>query len=843
MKKNKLLLIGWDAADWKIIGPLLAKGQMPALKYIIDNGVYGNMGTMNPPFSPMLWTSVATGKTPDKHGVLGFIEVLENGVGVRPVTAKSRKARALWNIFHHEGLKSNLIGWWPSFPAEPINGVVVTDKFQKVSLDPKKQKPMASGTIHPKHMEQVLKELRMFAFEVTGEHILPFIPDALQIDQEKDKSLTVLAKVLSENVSIHNAATRLLRTTDWDFTAVYYDLIDHLCHSFMKFHPPMLNRVNAKQYEFYKEVVNGAYRFQDMMLERKLELIDRDTTVIVMSDHGYESGNKRLLELPKLQAAAAMDHRQFGIFAAMGPNIKKREKVYGLGLIDIAPTVLHHFGLPVGGDMDGKVALEVFENPGEIKYIESWEKIEGDFGELPRNHEQDLLNDEETLEQLVALGYIEKADEKSENAVRKTRCDLKHNLARVFLGKKDYDRAKHILLELIDVKAPIDTSSYYLDLVNVCLETNAFDEAQHYFDILKDHNSSVQYTLFFQEAAILLGKEKPLKALKVLEEAQAQNRYGNPELWYRIGALKQKLLMYDEALGAYEKAIAIEPDKAKYHAALAENFLELKQYEDAAESALTSIELVRYYPRAHYVLGKALEKLGNLQHAKIAFETAARLTPKTFHRAEKAVENIENKLCGAPQPQDKNSSKFWKDQIVVVSGLPRSGTSLMMQMLHSGGIEALTDNSRQADRSNPKGYLEYGPVMSLHKDNSWLHQAKHKSVKIVAPLLRYLDVQYRYKIIFMNRDLTEIVKSQQKMIGKDPENLPVKLFDAYTKQLQKVETWKENEPGVELIYINYTDVLNKTEQTIDKIANFVGQNLDMEAMAKCVDKTLYRNKA
>ncbi|HNQ28286.1 MAG TPA: alkaline phosphatase family protein, partial [Aquaticitalea sp.] len=369
MKKNKLLLIGWDAADWKIIGPLLAKGQMPALKYIIDNGVYGNMGTMNPPFSPMLWTSVATGKTPDKHGVLGFIEVLENGVGVRPVTAKSRKARALWNIFHHEGLKSNLIGWWPSFPAEPINGVVVTDKFQKVSLDPKKQKPMASGTIHPKHMEQVLKELRMFAFEVTGEHILPFIPDALQIDQEKDKSLTVLAKVLSENVSIHNAATRLLRTTDWDFTAVYYDLIDHLCHSFMKFHPPMLNRVNAKQYEFYKEVVNGAYRFQDMMLERKLELIDRDTTVIVMSDHGYESGNKRLLELPKLQAAAAMDHRQFGIFAAMGPNIKKREKVYGLGLIDIAPTVLHHFGLPVGGDMDGKVALEVFENPGEIKYI------------------------------------------------------------------------------------------------------------------------------------------------------------------------------------------------------------------------------------------------------------------------------------------------------------------------------------------------------------------------------------------------------------------------------------------------------------------------------------------
>ena len=131
MKKNKVLLLGWDAADWKIIGPLMAKGQMPALKKLIDNGVYGNMSTMNPPYSPMLWSTVATGKTPDKHGVLGFIELHPEKQAIRPVTVTSRKSKALWNIFHHEGLKSNIVGWWPSFPAEPINGVVVSDKFQK----------------------------------------------------------------------------------------------------------------------------------------------------------------------------------------------------------------------------------------------------------------------------------------------------------------------------------------------------------------------------------------------------------------------------------------------------------------------------------------------------------------------------------------------------------------------------------------------------------------------------------------------------------------------------------------------------------------------------------------
>ena len=104
MKNNKVLLIGWDAADWDIIWPLIAQGKMPALKSLIQRGVYGNMSTMNPPYSPMLWTSVVTGKTPDKHGVLGFIEVTPDAKTVRPVTTTSRKTRALWNIFHNKGL-------------------------------------------------------------------------------------------------------------------------------------------------------------------------------------------------------------------------------------------------------------------------------------------------------------------------------------------------------------------------------------------------------------------------------------------------------------------------------------------------------------------------------------------------------------------------------------------------------------------------------------------------------------------------------------------------------------------------------------------------------------------
>lgn len=157
---KKVVLIGWDAADWEIIDPLLAQGKLPALARLIKDGVKGNMSTMNPPYSPMLWTSVATGKTPDKHGVLGFIEIDPENQLVRPVTVAQRKVRAIWNIFHNQGMKSNLIGWWPSHPAEPINGTVISDLFPKPTGMKDEPWSLAKNSVHPEHLRDELEDLR-----------------------------------------------------------------------------------------------------------------------------------------------------------------------------------------------------------------------------------------------------------------------------------------------------------------------------------------------------------------------------------------------------------------------------------------------------------------------------------------------------------------------------------------------------------------------------------------------------------------------------------------------------------------------------------------------------------
>lgn len=834
MKRPKVLLIGWDAADWQIIGPLLAKGEMPALKSLIDKGVYGNMATMNPPYSPMLWTTVATGKTPDKHGILGFIELMPDLQGVRPVTVHSRKSRALWNILHHEGFKSNIVGWWPSFPSEPINGHIVSDKFQKIKGSPKESSNFEKGTTYPENLIEQIKDLKLFPNEITEAHILPFMPNAAKINQEKDRSLISFAKVISENVSVHAAATHLLRHTDWDFMTIYYDLIDHLCHAFMKYHPPKLAAVPHELFDIYKDTVKGAYKFQDMMLSRALDLIGPDTNIIVVSDHGYESGQNRIIKMPKYPAAPSLEHRQFGIFVAAGPNIKRNEKVFGLGLVDVAPTILQMFNLPIGKDMDGKVALDIFKESKHPEYIDSWDNLKGDFGEHHSKLTGAELGDQDTMDQLIELGYIEKPDEKIEDAILKTKCDLKYNLARVYIGKNELDKAKEILLELMEEEL-VDTIPYLMDLLNISLKEKSFDLAEKYLNELKIREKKFRIRTYLAESKILLSKGLISEALEVLEEAK--NNKPNSEIWYQIGKIYMNLSDYRSAQKAFENSLEMESDRAKVHNALANCFLQTNNYEDALDHALTSIELVKYYPEAHYTLGNALEKLGDIENAKMAFETATKLKPKKHFRAEHALQNLGNNN----QPQ--KGFKYWDDQIVIVSGLPRSGTSLMMQMLHLGGMEVLTDNNRKSDVSNPKGYYEFDPVMSIHKDNSWLNLAQNKVIKVVAPLLKHLDPEYRYKVIFMNRDLTEIIQSQQKMRGKDIETLPLSLFKAFERQLDHVELWKENEPGIELLNINYTDVLENPEQEIASIQNFIGIKLDVANMVGCVDKSLYRNRS
>ena len=180
--------------------------------------------------------------------------------------------------------------------------------------------------------------------------------------------------------------------------------------------------------------------------------------------------------------------------------------------------------------------------------------------------------------------------------------------------------------------------------------------------------------------------------------------------------------------------------------------------------------------------------------------------------------------------------------IVIVSGLPRSGTSMMMQMLTSGGLEALTDDVRTKDANNPKGYFEYEKVKSLAQNADWLNLAQGKALKVIAQLVPFLPEQFHYKIIMMHRDIKEILTSQQKMLGKDTAVIPFALADIFAKQLQETEQFIASQPNMEVLPIHYKKVIDAPLEQANNIASFLNMDLNMKALIDSIDQNLYRNK-
>src|SRR5271165_5324843 len=664
---KKVLLIGWDAADWKIINPLLDQGLMPTLDDFVNHGVIGNLATLRPILSPMLWNSSATGKRPDKHGILGFMEPDPQTGGVRPVTSTSRKVKALWNILTQRGYKAHVLGWFAGHPAEPINGISVSDLFPYAVGPLEKEWPLPPGAVHPESMRDTFAKLRMHPAELSEAAILPWIPRAAEIDQEKDKGLQSFAKILSENCSIHNAATWILQNQEWDFLAVYYNGIDHFCHGFMHFHPPQLPGIPDDKFQIYKDVVNGAYRFHDMMLETLLQLAGPDVTVILVSDHGFHSDHLRPLGIPNEPAGPAIQHRPFGIFCMKGEHIKQDERIYGATLLDVTPTVLTLYGLPVGEDMDGRVLVQAFEQTPEITRIPSWENEPGGCGMHPADLRMDPAAAEAVLQQFVALGYIQEPSKDQAKAVEVAVREQQYNLACMYLDSRRPQEAVPILEELWK-KWP-DQARFAQQLAQGYLSLRKRAEAKAILEDLianppkpaprEKPAGDAEIPAEAAEAAAKVEAQEPAKetpqqaaddktkprpwadllmgiihfeegdmdaALASLLKAESFDPR-LPDLHLRIGEVYLRQRRSDDAERAFQRALDIDGDSPAAHLGLAMVHLRKRRNEEAAEQALQAVGLQHFLPLGHFYLGVALARLGHRERAALAFETSVTMLP------------------------------------------------------------------------------------------------------------------------------------------------------------------------------------------------------------------------
>jgi predicted AlkP superfamily phosphohydrolase/phosphomutase/tetratricopeptide (TPR) repeat protein len=919
---KRVILVGWDGADWKIASPLMDAGELPQLANLVANGASGPLASLPPYLSPMLWNSIATGKYADQHGILGFTTTDPATGRLAAITSTQRKCKALWNILGEHGLTAHVLGWFASHPAENVTGVCVTESFPRPAAKGAPW-PLAPGSVHPSALAAEFAELRLRPEDVNPDILRLFIPRIAEIDLTKDKRPEQLAIRLAELYSVHNAAIASLDRGPCNFLAVYYHFIDWVCHDFMDFHPPRRAQVPEREFEFYRDVVNSAYRLQDLLLRDLLAHSGPDTTVVLCSDHGFHSDGRRPVRIPMVSAGIAIWHRAQGIFAAAGPGIARDTFITGATVLDMTPTVLHLLGLPIGEDMDGCVLTSALASPVTPKKIATYETVSGTH---PRpRHLGALSYDDQRalLDQFAALGYVDLTARGPESPAVANDRDNRWNLAITLRHAGKHEDAL-ALLEQLHLERPED-ARYAFHLAMCQLHLGLADEAAATAETITDFtpgNTQAHALL----AEIALGRGDPDAALLHLaasEQSAGESQAATPAesaaippepvaqssnfLIHGQTLLRQKKIL--EACAVLSAAVEADNENPAAWLAYAQALLQAGQPADAETCARESVALAPTLAMAQFTLGQSLAAQQKKPAARAAFTHARALNPR-LTAATRALDHLAGNPFVAAVPDfaakleetppvvalraasaqrrathvaalanlranAKPLTHFTPPPVpnasttpasgtaesapdcvvpspdfcfVLVSGLPRSGTSLMMQMLARGGLLPMTDGHRAADAHNPEGYFEWDEIKNLPRDPALLARAAGHAVKVVSPLLPHLPASYRYKIIFMLRPPAEIARSQHKMRGQLDASAPAPdaaaMQPLLAQHAEAMLTALRTAPNVELLTVDYPALITDPAAKCARVSAFLGTALlpTPSAMLAAIRPELHHEK-
>lgn len=415
---NPVVLIGLDGADWNIIHPLFERGKLPNLARLVEEGSWGVLQTVRPTKSPVIWTSIATGKTMIKHGILDYQFVTDNNITI-PYSAGERIAKTFWNILGEEGFSVGVINWFISFPAEEVNGYMVSDRFRigvykylpedGITFPNELKDVIFPQVIMFKHKKykKILREEGMYDYWTDSQAKKKPVPPGRERQVKNFRIYTLQDK------SIENTTLFLLEKIPVDICATYFRLIDTTSHFTSIFIDEELREIWIKEneesgaptpetekklYENMAGIVEPVYSYMDQVVGRIISRSPENATFILVSDHGFNFSSKGYSHYDTPSIA-------HGIVLIKGPGIKTGHRLERASIYDITPTILYMFGLPAAEDMDGRVLLDAFQEDfnkrRKIRFIASYGAPTGsDEAKKPREL------DKEVLEDLRSLGYI-----------------------------------------------------------------------------------------------------------------------------------------------------------------------------------------------------------------------------------------------------------------------------------------------------------------------------------------------------------------------------------------------------------------------------------------------------
>jgi predicted AlkP superfamily phosphohydrolase/phosphomutase len=426
----KIMVIGIDGTDWKVLNLLVQQQKLPQFKHLMSTGVSGKLQTLHPTISPIIWTSIATGKLPYKHGVYSFVSVTIPGIqtpityfnslGLKwvckiplylkliqetPITSNSIHTSTIWEILGLNGKRVGVVGWWPSWPINPEKKeFVVADNIITHTFRP--------NSVYPVYLEETVKQFRVKAEQLNLQKIQRFISlDSSTFNQLQNMQsnvpylFTSFKQYYTEDELYFHTGEYLYQKFHPDCFALYLSGIDRIQHRFWHIYEPekfpnispdLLKADTAK----YNHIIEHYYGYFDELIGKLLKDAGPDTAIIILSDHGMEASGT-------LPEAGTHNYAPPGIIILSGPPFRKNYQIKHASVLDITPTILALAGLPVAKDMDGKILKEAFTPEFLARMhldatIPSYDGImKKSIGAIP------TPSDAEIIEQLRALGYLQ----------------------------------------------------------------------------------------------------------------------------------------------------------------------------------------------------------------------------------------------------------------------------------------------------------------------------------------------------------------------------------------------------------------------------------------------------
>lgn len=362
--RPRVILIGWDGADWSLLDRLAAAGRMPHLARLLREGRTARLKSFVPTLSPIVWTSVTTGVTPDLHGVLDFQEIDRESGAVVPISGHSRRSAAIWNIASARGLRVGVVGWWATHPAEQVNGFFVSDRASAILFEGARE-----GIAYPDSLEPGVRRVIDAEGRIEDADLEPYFAmteEAIAADRKREGGLenpmVAMAKILGATRTVQKIARDLYDRERPDLTAVYFEGTDAVGHVFASYAPPRLSCVSEEDFRRYSGTVDAYYGTIDQMLGQWMRRAREDgATLLLCSDHGFKWEEDRTCARSSLNwTTAAFWHRLHGVLAAWGARVQPAATRGDASVYDLVPTVSALLGLPQDPKMSGRALLSLF---------------------------------------------------------------------------------------------------------------------------------------------------------------------------------------------------------------------------------------------------------------------------------------------------------------------------------------------------------------------------------------------------------------------------------------------------------------------------------------------------